>query len=131
MRYCPIAIEVYYTPAHTFDINDMIASSKAGLAYYEQNYSPFQFKQYRILEFPRYRGFAQSFPNTIPFAEYWFVARVLKPEDIDFTYFVVAHELAHQWWGHQLIGGNVQGSNMMSETLAEYSALMVMEKKYG
>jgi aminopeptidase N len=56
---------------------------------------------------------------------------VLKKTDIDFTYFVTAHELAHQWWGHQLIGGNVQGSNMMSETLAEYSALMVMQRKYG
>jgi ABC-2 type transport system permease protein len=54
-----------------------------------------------------------------------------KPDDIDFTYFVTAHELGHQWWGHQLIGGNVQGSNMLSETLAEYSALKVMEKKYG
>jgi aminopeptidase N len=44
---------------------------------------------------------------------------------------VTAHELAHQWWGHQLIGGAVAGSNMMSESLAEYSALRVMEKKYG
>jgi hypothetical protein len=30
-----------------------------------------------------------------------------------------------------LIGGRVEGSNMMSETLAEYSALMVMQQKYG
>jgi len=30
-----------------------------------------------------------------------------------------------------VIGGNVEGSNMMSESLAEYSALRVMEKKYG
>ena len=52
-------------------------------------------------------------------------------EDIDFTYFVTAHELAHQWWGHQLIGGQVAGSNMMSESLAEYSALRVAQKKYG
>ena len=37
----------------------------------------------------------------------------------------------HQWWAHQLIGGRVEGSNMMSETLAEYSALMVMQQKYG
>ncbi len=60
-----------------------------------------------------------------------FIARMKKPDDIDFTYFVTAHELGHQWWGHQLIGGAGQGSNMMSETLAEYSALKVMEKKYG
>jgi ABC-2 type transport system permease protein len=44
---------------------------------------------------------------------------------------VNAHELAHQGWGYQLIGSMTQGSNMMSETLAEYSALNVMEKKYG
>jgi aminopeptidase N len=84
------------------------------------------------MEFPRYRTFAQSFPNTIPYSEgIGFIGRVEKKNDIDFTYFVTAHELGHQWWAHQLIGANVQGSNMMSETLAEYSALMVMQKKYG
>ena len=52
-------------------------------------------------------------------------------DDVDLTYFVTAHELGHQWWGHQLIGAQVQGSNMMSETLAQYSAYMVMQQKYG
>jgi ABC-2 type transport system permease protein len=128
----PIAIEVYHIPAHTFDVGDMIAASKAGLAYYEKNFSPFQFRQYRILEFPRYRTFAQSFPNTVPFSEgIGFIGRLEKPTDIDFTYFVTAHELGHQWWAHQLIGARVEGSNMLSETLAEYSALMVMQQKYG
>jgi ABC-2 type transport system permease protein len=128
----PIAIEVYHTAAHTYDVDDMIDASKAGLAYYEKNFSPFQFRQYRILEFPRYRTFAQSFPNTVPFSEgIGFIGRVEKPTDIDFAYFVTAHELGHQWWAHQLTGGRVEGSNMMSETLAEYSALMVMQQKYG
>src|SRR5664280_1933656 len=126
-----INIEVYSAPAHPYDVDDMIAASKAGLGYYEKNFSPFQYGQFRILEFPRYRAFAQSFPNTVPYAEFGFITRVAKPDDIDFTYFVTAHELAHQWWGHQLIGGRVEGSNMMSESLAEYSALRVMQKKYG
>ncbi len=60
-----------------------------------------------------------------------FIERVKKKDDLDLLYFVNAHELAHQWWAHQLIGSATQGSNMMSETLAEYSALKVMEKKYG
>ena len=127
-----INIEVYHDAKHPYDVDDMIAASKAGLAYYEKNFSPYQFAQYRIMEFPRYRTFAQSFPNTVPFSEgIGFIGRVTNPDDIDFTYFVVAHELAHQWWGHQLIGGRVAGSNMMSESLAEYSALRVMQKKYG
>ena len=56
---------------------------------------------------------------------------MLKPTDVDLTLFVTAHELGHQWWGHQLIGGLVQGSNMMAETLAQYSAYMVMQHRYG
>ena len=128
----PIAIEVYHLPQHSFEVPDMIAAAKAGLAFYEKDFSPYQFRQYRILEFPRYRTFAQSFPNTVPFSEaIGFIERMKKPTDIDFTYFVTAHELAHQWWGHQLIGGRVAGSNMMSETLAEYSALMTMQHRYG
>jgi len=128
----PINIEVYYDPHHPYDVDDIIESSRAGLAYYEKNFSPFQFKQFRVMEFPRYREFAQSFPNTSPFTETFFLNRVIDPgKDIDFTYFVTAHELAHQWWAHQLIGGAVEGSNMMSESLAEYSALRVAQKKYG
>jgi ABC-2 type transport system permease protein len=128
----PVNLEVYYDPAHTFDIDDMLASSRAGLDYFQTRYSPYQFAQYRIMEFPRYRGFAQSFPNTVPYSEgIGFIERMLKKDDIDLTYFVTAHELAHQWWGHQLIGAQVQGSNMMSETLAQYSAYMVTQQKYG
>ena len=127
-----VALAVYYDPAHTYDIDDMLASSRAGLDYYQRIYSPYQFSQYRIFEFPRYRNFAQSFPNTIPYSEgIGFIGRVLKPTDIDFTYFVTAHELGHQWWAHQLIGADAEGSNMMSESLAEYSALQVMAHKYG
>jgi hypothetical protein len=127
-----VNLEVYYTPGHEYNLDKMMESAKAGLDYYEQNFGPFQFTQYRVLEFPRYRSFAQSFPNTVPFSEgIGFIERMKKPDDLDLLYFVNAHELAHQWWGHQLIGSAVQGSNMMSETLAEYSALQVMRKKYG
>ncbi len=127
-----VSLEVYYDPAHTYDVDDMLASSRAGLDYYQRVFSPYQFNQYRIFEFPRYRTFAQSFPNTIPYSEgIGFISRVIKPVDIDFTYFVTAHELGHQWWAHQLVGADVEGSNMMSESLAEYSALQVMAHKYG
>ena len=131
-QYKGTKLEVYYIPGHQYDIDDMLAAAKAGLDYYQANFSPYQFAQFRIMEFPRYRQFAQSFSNTVPYSEgIGFIQRMVKKNDIDFTYFVTAHELAHQWWGHQLIGANVEGSNMMSETLAEYSALMVMQHKYG
>ncbi len=49
----------------------------------------------------------------------------------DMVYYIVAHEMGHQWWAHQVIGADMQGATFLSETLAQYSALMVMEKEYG
>jgi ABC-2 type transport system permease protein len=129
-----IAIEIYYNKGHEYNLDRMINSIKKSLAYYTKNFSPYQHRQVRILEFPRYATFAQSFPNTIPFSEgIGFIARVddKDPESIDYPFYVTAHEVAHQWWAHQVIGGNVQGGTLMSETMSQYSALMVMEKEFG
>ncbi|MBI4747691.1 MAG: hypothetical protein HY774_04345 [Acidobacteria bacterium] len=131
-RWNDVNIEIYYHPAHAYNLDRMIQSVKKSLDYYTINFGPYQHKQFRIIEFPRYASFAQSFPNTIPYSEsIGFIARVVKDDDIDYPFYVTAHELAHQWWAHQVIGGNVQGSTLLAETLSQYSALMVMEKEYG
>jgi hypothetical protein len=129
-----VPIEIYYQPGHEYDLDAMMAGAKDALAYDSANFSPYQHRQLRILEFPRYASFAQAFPNTIPFSEaIGFIAKVnpKDPKDIDYPYYVTAHELGHQWWAHQVIGAYAQGATMMSETLAQYSALMAMKHKYG
>jgi ABC-2 type transport system permease protein len=129
-----VPIEIYYHPGHEYNLDRMIAGVKDSLDYYTANFGPYQHRQVRILEFPRYSTFAQAFPNTIPYSEgIGFIAKVnpADPKDIDYPYYVTAHEVAHQWWAHQVIGAYTQGATMMSETLAQYSALMVMKKKYG
>jgi hypothetical protein len=99
-----------YNPAHGWNVDDMLQSAKDALAYYEAHFSPYQFRQLRILEFPNYAGFAQSFANTIPFSEsVGFIADLRDPSKIDYAYYVTAHEVAHQWWAHQVIGANMQG----------------------
>ena len=112
----------------------MVASVKASLDYFTRNFSPYQHRQVRIIEFPRYRTFAQAFPNTIPYSEgLGFIAKVdpNDKDDIDYPYYVTAHEVAHQWWAHQIVGANVQGATLLSESLAQYSALMVMKATFG
>jgi ABC-type transport system involved in multi-copper enzyme maturation permease subunit len=127
-----VALEVYYDPQHTFNIDRMIYTMKKSLAHYTAVYSPYQFHQLRILEFPDYQSFAQSFPNTVPFSEsIGFIADLRDPSDIDYVFYVTAHEIGHQWWAHQVIGANLQGVTMLDETFAQYSALMVMEQEYG
>jgi ABC-2 type transport system permease protein len=77
-------------------------------------------------------SFAQAFPGTMPYSEgIGFIANLKDTDSIDMVYYVVAHEMAHQWWAHQVIGANMEGATILSETLAQYSALMVMEREFG
>lgn len=133
-RWNDVAIEVYYHPDHPYNVARMIDAVKKSLDYFTREFGPYQHRQVRIVEFPRYARFAQSFPNTIPFSEsIGFIARLDEDDEepIDYVFYVTAHEVAHQWWAHQVIGANVQGATVLSETMSQYSALMVMEEEYG
>jgi len=127
-----VAISVYYHEDHGYNVGRMIDAIKKSLDYYSTNFSPYQHRQVRIIEFPCYATFAQSLPNTIPYSESAHFINDLRDEDnIDMVFYITAHEVAHQWWGHQVIGSEVQGSTLIIEAMAQYSALMVMEKEYG
>jgi len=130
--YKGVELAIYYDAQHPWNVDRMIKALKTGLDYYQANFSPYQFHQARILEFPDYAQFAQAFANTMPYSEgIGFVTDNTQPDKIDYVTYVTAHELAHQWWAHQIIGADMQGATSLSETLAQYSALIVMEKTYG
>jgi ABC-2 type transport system permease protein len=128
-----VRLQVFYDPAHRYNVGRMIEAMRDAIAYDSAAFGPFQHHQMRIFEFPQfYGGFAQSFPNSVPYSEdAGFLADIRDPKRIDFVYYVTAHEVAHQWWAHQLMGGDMQGATMLSETFAQYSALMLMKHKYG
>ncbi|NOU58447.1 ABC transporter permease/M1 family aminopeptidase [Marinifilum caeruleilacunae] len=132
-----VELSIYYHKGHEYNLENMMKGVKVSLDTYSRNYSPYQFDQLRIVEFPRYSSYAQSFPNMIPFSEgIGFIAdlRELDQENIqsdekiiDYPFFVTAHEMAHQWWAHQLIAADVEGSQMLMEAITQYSALQCME----
>jgi ABC-2 type transport system permease protein len=131
-RWKDVELAVYYDRAHRYNVQRMHTAMKASLDYFTAHFSPFQFRQVRVLEFPAYARFAQSFANTIPYAEgIGFIADYRGPEKIDMVTYVTAHEVGHQWWGHQVISADQQGGTFIVESLAQYSALMVMEQIYG
>jgi len=130
-----VALEIYYHKGHEYNLDRMMAGMKASLDFNSKNFSPYQHKQVRIIEFPRiYGSFAQSYPNTIPFSEsHGFIADVDDSDigGVDFAFGVTSHEVAHQWWAHQVIGADVLGASMLSESLSEYVRLKTLEHEYG
>ena len=124
-------VRVYFHPTHDMNVERMLRSMKASLDYYSRNFGPYQFRELRIVEFPRYESFARGYPHTIAFSEgSAFLTRV-DSGDVDRPFFVVAHETAHQWWGGQVVPASAAGAGMVSEALAQYSSMMVLETEFG
>lgn len=124
-------LEIYYQKGHEYNLDRMMNGMKKSLRYFNENFSPYQYRQLRIMEFPRYEDFAQSYPNTIPFSEaLGFIMNIDDEKDVDMAFYITAHETAHQWWGLHVNPANVQGKTMISESLAQYSALMVLKKEF-
>ncbi|MFM8766808.1 MAG: M1 family aminopeptidase, partial [Rubrivivax sp.] len=128
----PTELAVYHHPGHEYNVTRMLEAMKVSLQVFSGAFSPYPFRQARILEFPSYADFAQSFANTIPYSEnLGFLSRMAEPDKIDIVTYVTAHEIAHQWWGHQVVSSQQQGGTFIIESLSQYSALLVMEKLYG
>ncbi len=123
-----IDIEVYYDSKHDSNVEMMLDAVQRSLEYYTKNFGPYHHKQCRIIEFPRYASFAQAFPGTMPYSEaIGFVINLEDETENNVVDAVIAHEMGHQWWAHQVVGANMQGGTMMSESFAEYSSLMTLK----
>ena len=126
-----IPLRVFHHPTHDVNVDRMLRSMEASLGYYSEHFGPYQYRELRIVEFPRYQSFARAHPHTIIFSEGGAFLTRIDSGEVDRPFFVVAHEVAHQWWGAQVIPTSAPGAGMVSESLAMYSSMMVLESEYG
>jgi ABC-2 type transport system permease protein len=127
-----VDLAVYYHPGHEWNVDRMLEAMTVSLDYYLENFGPYQFDHFRIVEYPAYHGFAQAFAGTIPFSEsVGFIADLDEPDSMDWITGITAHEFAHMYFPHQMIGAEMEGQTVLVETLAQYSAGMVMKKFRG
>ncbi|HEX8316863.1 M1 family aminopeptidase [Longimicrobium sp.] len=128
-----VQIEVLHHPDHAFNVPALARTARASLEYYSRSFGPYRHGQLRLVEFPRYQQFARAYPGMIVYSESSsMLGRVNHAAgQVDAPMMVTAHEVGHQWWGHQVMGADVQGSQVLAETLAQYGAMMVLEQAHG
>ena len=133
-RWRDVEIEILHHPPHTRNLERMLHGVRASLDYHTRHYGPYPHKQLRLVEYPSTgRGLGlTSFPGLIEYSEAF---ALVRPEDdqrkIDFPFAIMGHEMGHQWWGHQLVPALVEGAPVLSESLAWYSAMLVIEETLG
>ncbi len=125
-------IQVFSHPAHAWNVDRMVRSVRASLDYLTSEYGAYPHRQIRLVEHPGGSVLLHAAPTTIAYEEGF---ALLNPDadarDIDLPFAVVAHEVAHQWWGNALTPARVDGAAVLTETLAWYSALEVVERTHG
>jgi hypothetical protein len=125
-----VALQVFHHPAHRETVERMIGVMKSALDYYRTVFGPYPYRELRIIEVPPYSINGRAFPSAMGLAEQNFITRNDKGQ-VDLTFFGTAHETAHQWWGGQVRPAYAKGRSFVSESLANYSAMMVTEKVLG
>jgi aminopeptidase N len=127
-----VDLAVYYHPRHHWNVDRMLDTMVASLDYYQANFGPYQHDHFRVVEFPAYHGHAEAFAGTIAFSEsVGFTVEYKGNDPFDYVAGITAHEFAHQWWPGQMNGAEMEGYTVFIETLAQYSAHMVIKHSRG
>ncbi len=79
---------------------------------------------------PGFPGFGVSFDPGVPRSERASPASRGPREQVFYSDLLDAHEVAHQWWGDVVLTAGAQ-DEWISEALADYSALLYLEKRKG
>jgi hypothetical protein len=122
-----INLEIYYDPKHSYNVGNMLSTARRSLDYLTREFAPYQYSYVRIMEYPNYRMAAQTLAGEdIVYSEaIGWIADLKNLQGIDYT---TIHELSHKWWGEQALGAKMQGREVLNETLAQYSTLMIYQK---
>lgn len=127
-----VAIRIYHHPGHTANVERLAKGVRASLERYTRTIGPYPAPQLTVVEAAGYSVGARSHPTSIRMFEGY---ALMNPDadwrKVDFAFAVMAHEIAHQWWGNQLTPANVAGAPFVAESLAWYSALGVVAEAKG
>ncbi|MBZ5608540.1 MAG: hypothetical protein LAP38_09795 [Acidobacteriia bacterium] len=82
-------------------------------------------------------GFGQGFPGLVYLSTLAYLSPDQRPERFQnryeqtfFSELLETHEVAHQWWGNMVYSASYQ-DEWLIESLANYSALLLLEKRKG
>jgi ABC-2 type transport system permease protein len=129
-----VAIEIYHHPTHTANLGRMVHSVRASLDYHTRHFGPYPHQQLRMIEYPSAGDGLRltAFESAVRYSEGYALVRAGDDNrNIDLPFAVMAHELGHQWWGHRLVPGWMEGAPLLTESLAWYSGMLVVEETLG
>jgi len=132
----PLAAEVIaLAPDPLARLRAVAADVGSSLEFYNGLFGPPSLKTLTVAPIPG--TFGQGFPGLVCLSTFAYLDPAERPaalrtarQEVFFSDLITAHEVAHQWWGSVVTSGSFD-DDWLVEALANYSALMWLEKKKG
>jgi aminopeptidase N len=118
-----IWLNSYYLPGHKQAAEQVLTYARDCLRAYQQNFGPYPFAEFDVVEAP-ISGGGMEYPGLV------IVGTQLYADGGEHFEFVVAHEVAHQWW-YSLVGNDQVNVPWLDESLANFSTVYYYEHAYG
>ena len=116
-------------------LNKLAATIEDAFDFMSSRFGPPPLKSLTVTPIPG--GFGQGFPGLIYLATASYMETADLPQSVReaglasfYSDLLAAHEMAHQWWGN-LVAAQTYKDNWLQESLANYSALLYLEKRKG
>jgi hypothetical protein len=127
-----VDFSILHHPEHTHNLERMGKGVQASFNYLTRELGKYPHSVVRFTEVPGYNKGLHAYPTNIFYREGF---ALLKPEEdprgVDIVFATVAHEMAHQWWGHQVSPAPIKGAALITESLAWYAAFEIVEEALG
>ena len=132
VRHGGVDVEVWHAPEDDANVSRIIAAATRTLDLLGARLAPYPHPVLRLAEVPSWWRFgAYATPTLILFPEDRGFQTEASEGDVDLVTRRVAHEVAHQWWGHGLTPLDVRGSTLLVETLAKDAEAQVIASMHG
>jgi hypothetical protein len=132
MEELEVPIAVYYLPGHDETARLLATYAKDIIEAYQKDYGAYPRARLTIVESPNKNGLSMAADGIVWLSDLFFTHRnVTIPGALNrLSAFVLAHEIAHQWWGIG-IGVDLNAENWLSEGMAQYLSITYFEETYG
>jgi hypothetical protein len=127
-----IPIEVFFLPGHEEEARLFATYARDILSDYQERFGPYARTRLTIVENPNKNGLSMAADGIVWLSSLFFTHRdVTLPGILNrYAEFVLAHEIAHQWWGVGT-GVDLNAQNWLSEGMAQYLSISYFEGRHG
>ena len=127
-----VPCRIFHDPRHTYNLPVFEDAMQKAVAWLSGKLGPYPYNVAQVVEKPFYDTDFITFGNVTAISEAcgW-TADIQKDEDGQYIYLTMARELARQWMLSSLKAADVQGAELLTQSIAQYYAFRFMDETWG